>query len=166
VSDGARDPADPAETGASRSVEGIVSTILFALLILVILLQVAGRTPLAPSVVWTEEAARWVWVWMALVGLAEVERTDGQLRMTFLIDLLPARTRTALWIVFDLVWLAAAAQLALVAWSTVGRTMRNQAVTLPTTDAVLYAAFLVGIVLAGLRVALRLRARLTNAAPA
>ena len=65
------------------------SILLFA----VLMIQIFGRTPMFRGPVWTEEAARWIWVWMAFIAIAAVERNDAQLRMGFLADALPARAR-------------------------------------------------------------------------
>ncbi len=140
--------------------EGIAASIFFIVLLCVILLQVAGRMNLFDPIVWTEELARWVWVWLGLLGLAEVERTNTHLRMEFLVNLFGPRVRNMIFILFDLVWLIAMGQLCWVAWRTVARTWRNESVTLMVNDWVLYLSFLVASVFIMLRVALRLRERI------
>lgn len=87
------------------SPEGIAASILFIVLIVVLMIQILGRTPLFTGPVWTEEAARWLWVWMALIAIPEVERTDSQLRMGFLVEQLQRRARIAVLTLIDLVYL-------------------------------------------------------------
>ncbi|TYB87926.1 TRAP transporter small permease [Oceaniovalibus sp. ACAM 378] len=141
------------------SIEGTVASVIFIVLIGVVLIQVFGRTPLFRGPVWTEEAARWLWVWMAFIGIAEVERQDGQLRMAFLADLLPEGSRRVLYTVIDLVYLGIMAHLAWIGYKTVLRTWDNVTVTLPTTDALLYASGFVAALLILHRIVRRLIGR-------
>lgn len=138
------------------SVEGIVASALFIVLIGTVMIQVFGRTPLFRGPVWTEEAARWLWVWMALLGIAEVERQNGQLKMAFLADLLPGGARRALYTLIDLVYLGIVGHLIWIGYKTVLRTADNATVTLPTTDAVLYASGPIAAILISLRIVRRL----------
>ncbi len=141
------------------SIEGIVASVFFIVLIGVVLVQVFGRTPLFRGPVWTEEAARWLWVWMAFIGIAEVERQDGQLKMAFLAELLPEGARRALYTAIDLVFLGIMCHLAWISYKTVLRTWDNVTVTLPTTDALLYASGLVASILIIHRIVRRLIGR-------
>jgi len=141
------------------STEGIVASILFIILIGVVLLQVFGRTPIFRGLVWTEEAARWIWVWMAFIGIAEVERQNGQLKMAFLAEMLPEGARRVLYTIIDLVFLGIVGHLCWIGYNTVLRTWNNITVTLPTTDALLYASALAGFVLIFHRIVRRLTGR-------
>lgn len=146
--------------GKSRySLEGIVASLLFIALIIVMLVQIFGRTPLFVGPVWTEELARWLWVWMAFIAIGEVERQDAQLRMGFLADALPAGARRVLFTVIDLVYLGIMGHLCVIGYRTVLRTWNNESVTLPVSDAVLYASALVASVLILYRIAQRLASR-------
>lgn len=137
------------------SAEGCIATVLFVVLIGVIMLQVTGRIGPINAPVWTEELARWLWVWMALLAVGEVERGNGQLRMEMLASLLPGGVRTALYRLIDLLFLGVTAHLLWIAWSTVQRTRASSAVTLPVSDAWLYAAFCFAAALILIRVSLR-----------
>ncbi|TNF17938.1 MAG: TRAP transporter small permease [Rhodobacteraceae bacterium] len=141
------------------SIEGIVASVLFIALIGVVLIQIFGRTPVFRGPVWTEEAARWLWVWMAFIAIAEVERQDGQLKMAFLAEMLPEKARLVLYTLIDLVFLGLVGHLIWISYKTVVRTSSNISVTLPTTDAVLYASALVGFVLIIHRILRRLLGR-------
>lgn len=128
------------------SPEGTVAAMLFLVLIGIVAVQILGRTPLMQGPVWTEEAARWVWVWMAFLGIAEVERQNRHLRMGFLGAMLPRRIRAIVFTGVDLAYLGVMAQLCWVGWQTVGRTLDTSAVTLPLPTAALYgSAFLSSI---------------------
>lgn len=147
------------------SPEGVLSSVFFAVLIAVILMQVFGRSNWVPSLVWTEELARWVWVWLAVIGIAEVERTNTHLRMAFLLDMMSRGLRRAVSLVFDAVTFLAVCQLLWVSYKTVMRTLNNRSVTLIFTDAFLYGSFLLASVLILIRIALRIRRRLAGDDP-
>lgn len=142
------------------SLEGSLAAILFLFLFAVILIQVFGRTPLFVGPIWTEEAARWLWVWMAFLGIAEVERQDAQLRMGFLAEALPRALRRALFTLIDVAYLAIMGNLCWIGYKTILRTWHNESVTLPTTDAVLYASAFVASILILHRIVRRLQAHL------
>lgn len=141
------------------SLEGTLASILFIVLFIIVLVQVFGRTPLFTGPVWTEELARWLWVWMAFIAIGEVERQDSQLRMGFVADALPAGARRVLFTVIDLVYLGIMGHLCLIGYRTVRRTWNNESVTLPVSDALLYASALVASVFILIRILLRLRGR-------
>lgn len=138
------------------SPEGIAATLIFCGLIVVLLIQILGRTPLFTGPVWTEELARWLWVWMAFIGIGEVERTNSQLRMDMFGTLLGARGRKILFTLIDLVYLGIVLNLVWIGYFTVTRTWRNESVTLPMPDGAMYLAALIGLVLVVWRVAARL----------
>ena len=142
------------------SPESIVASILFIALFFVVLIQVFGRTPLFIGPIWTEELARWLWIWMAFIGIAEVERTDGQLRMSFLVDALPAKIRMWIFTIIDLVYLGLLVNLSYIGWRTVLRTMRSESPFLPVPDSFMYASAFVAMLLVLHRVARRFYARL------
>lgn len=132
--------------------EATIASILFIFLFGVILLQILGRTAIVKGPVWTEELARWIWVWMALIGIGTVERDRAHLRMGFLIELLPNGVQRTIGVLVDLLYLGLAGHLILIAWKAVERTWNNASVTLPITDGVLYASALVAMVLIVFRI--------------
>lgn len=144
------------------SIEGIAATVLFFGLIFVVLLQVFGRFGLFPSQVWTEELARWIWVWMAFIATGEAERRNVQLRMGILVEALLGRFRFALFTLIDLVYLAVTIHLFWIGYKTVMRTWSNESVTLIFSDAVLYASYPVAALFVIWRVANRIRWQIAN----
>lgn len=143
-----------------QSPESIAAGILFIALFVVVMIQVLGRTPLFVGPVWTEELARWIWVWMAFIAIGEVERADGQLRMGFVADALPETLRTALFTLIDLAYFGVMSHMLLISWRTIRRTMNSESVTLPWPDALLYASVFVASLLILHRVARRIVSRL------
>jgi TRAP-type transport system small permease protein len=138
------------------SPEGIAAALIFIVLIAVLLVQVLGRTPLLRGPVWTEELARWLWVWMAFIGIGEAERTNSQLRMDLLAGFLGGKARLWLFMAIDVAYLAIVSHLVWIGWNTVIRTWSNASVTLPVPDGMLYLAALVGLLLVLLRIVLRI----------
>ncbi|MCO6381116.1 MAG: TRAP transporter small permease [Vannielia sp.] len=141
---------------ARYSPEGVFSTLIFCGLIVVILIQILGRTPLFTGPVWTEELARWLWVWMVFIGIGEAERTNAQLRMDLLGGLLKERGRMILFTAIDLVYFGVACHLVWIGWKTVERTWRNASVTLPAPDGAMYLAAFLGMILVVWRIGARL----------
>ncbi|WP_240661708.1 TRAP transporter small permease [Nioella ostreopsis] len=138
------------------SLEGILASILFIVLIGIVMIQVLGRTPLFRGPVWTEEAARWIWVWMALIGIGEVERQDKHLRMGFLAEMLPSMVRRIIFTILDLVYLGVAAKLCWIGWQTVGRTWNASSVTLPVSNGMLYLSAFLALLLVAHRILRRI----------
>lgn len=148
-------------TGCRYSVEGVVASVLFLVLIGVVLLQVFGRLGLFAGPVWTEELARWIWVWMAFLAVGEAERTNNQLRMSFFSEFLPARMRKILFTGVDIIYLGVTCHLCWIGYKTVKRTWYNESVTLPVPDAFLYFSYVV----ASLFIIWRIVNRLTRGLP-
>lgn len=138
------------------SLEGSLSVLLFLVLIGIIVVQILGRTPLIRGPVWTEEAARWVWVWMAFLGIAEVERRNAHLRMGFIGAALPDMIRRIVFTIVDLVYLGVMVQLCLIGWRTINRTLGASSVTLPFPNALLYASAFVACLLVAHRIVRRI----------
>lgn len=160
MSDGVAEVGPP---GGGYSPEGIASASLLAVLMVLMLFQIASRLGVMPGQVWTEELLRWIWVWLALLGVSEAERTHQHLRM----EMLPARwSRPVRRWFFRLVDAGTGVLALYMAWlgfKGVLRTWNDESVTLFMTDAVLYAALPVGALLWALRLFLRLAGR--GAAP-
>lgn len=144
------------------SFEGVVASILFLVLISVVLLQVFGRVGIFTGPVWTEELARWIWVWMAFIAIGEVERTDSQLRMSIFSDLLPGDLKKYIYIFVDTVYLGITCHLCWIGFKTVKRTWYNESVTLPLSDAFLYASYFVASVFIIWRIVNRLRVKVNQ----
>ena len=138
------------------SFEACIAAVLFIALFFVVLLQIFGRTSLITGPIWTEELARWLWVWMALIGIGAVERQGAHLRMGFLMEILPRRIQRGFALVTDVVYLAIAGHLVWIAYKTIIRTANNESVSLPTTDAVLYASVFFALILIVHRIVRRL----------
>lgn len=127
--------------------EGWVAAALLMVLIAVIALQIVGRLGVLPGQVWTEELTRWLWVWAALIGCAATQAHQQHVRMDLLSNHLPLKARRISERLHQLLALLVIGYLAWQGWRGVLRTWHNESVTLPVTDAVLYAALPVAMVL-------------------
>ena len=137
------------------STEGV----FLALMMLLILFQIASRLGFLPGQVWTEELIRWIWVWLALLAVGEAERTQQHLRMEMLPALWSAAVRRGVYRLIDVATGVLALYMAWLGFKGVLRTWNDESVTLFMSDAVLYAALPVGAVLWALRLFLRVAGR-------
>ncbi|WP_275565976.1 TRAP transporter small permease [Psychromarinibacter sediminicola] len=127
--------------------------LLLALVFLSIALQIITRFVLRDPLFWTEEAARYLYVWMVAIGSADVVRSRSHITMDVFYMLLPVRLRLALQLVFHV---AIFGCLAVLAWYGTLGTMRAHSVmsvALRVPESLLYGALPVGAVLMALRVA-------------
>lgn len=138
------------------SFEGVVAAVLMGCLLLTVAFQVIGRLAGGFGPVWTEELSRWIWIWIAFIGTAEVERQRGSLRMEIVLNALPAKLSKGLDLVIDLAFAAILVHLIQIGITAVERTMTHSAVALPVTTAFLYAAFPIGGTLIFIRLLIRI----------
>jgi TRAP-type C4-dicarboxylate transport system permease small subunit len=141
------EPQEPPDDGSTLGLgnpplywEGWIAAALLMVLTVVIVLQIVGRLGVLPGQVWTEELTRWLWVWAALIGCAATQAHHQHLRMDVLNNHLSPAARRVSEILQQLLGLAVVCYLAWQGWRGVLRTWHNESVTLPVTDAVLYAA--------------------------
>ncbi len=141
------------------SPEGIAASVALIAMVATVSLQVVGRAGLAHPPIWTEELSRWLFVWMILLGLPEVERKQAHLQVDLVPGMLPLKLRMIVFMIIDAVLVLVMGQLIWVGYKTVMRTLHAAAVTMPTSDAVLYAAFPVAGILVVIRVLQRMAER-------
>ena len=137
---------------------------LFGVAILVVTAQVLWRYALNDSLVWTEEASRYLFVWMTLLGAALAVKEGTHIRVTALVDNLPVRVKRRLR-VLELILMAAFLGFLVVVgfqWVALNADTPTPALRLPMNYA-LYAslpvASLIGIYFALRRLGDELRGR-------
>lgn len=144
------------------------SSVALFLILIVLLLQVFtrlfSRFGLLTPPIWTEEFARWVYVWMIALSLGELERKDENLRVLLLYEKLPPKLRNGLDWLFDGTLIFFLIRLILIAINEVQRNINSTATILPFNLALLYGSFLIGFLFTLLRVIQRIvkRIRLSN----
>jgi TRAP-type C4-dicarboxylate transport system permease small subunit len=136
--------------------EGWVASILMIALCGVIFLQILGRFGFFPGRVWTEELTRWLWVWLALLGCAATEAHGQHLRMEILTSFWSSKAQFISEKLQQVVALATVLFLTWLGYKGVLRTWYNESVTLPVSDAVLYAALPIAMLLWAHRIIRRL----------
>lgn len=86
----------------------ILLAVMLAVLVASLGWQVFGRYVLDRAPAWSEELARFLMVWITMLGAAAVMRDRGHIAVTALPDVLPPTARRVLGVVSDLVvlWVA------------------------------------------------------------
>lgn len=99
--------AEAAGAGIERALDLLLAAML-AVLVGSLAWQVFGRYVLGRAPSWSEELARFLMVWVTMLGAAAVIRRDGHIAVTALADALGRRARTLFGIASDLVvlWVA------------------------------------------------------------
>jgi TRAP-type transport system small permease protein len=138
-------PEGESDPGFTQNFEGQVSAALLCALCLIIFLQILGRFGVFPGQVWTEELTRWMWVWMVLIGCAAAEAHRQHLRMEIFTSFFPRNVQSAMNRLQDLLAAVVALYLCWQGYKGVLRTWSNESVTLPVSDAFLYAALPMGM---------------------
>jgi TRAP-type C4-dicarboxylate transport system permease small subunit len=122
----------------------IAATVVLLALLATVVLGVVSRL-LNDPLIWSDELARYLMVWLALLGWTMASRRRSHIRITFILDRLPNWGRRMIEILIQ----AAVAVFGLVlvrdGLTLVGRNLDIESVSLPVPSAVIY----VPIVLAG-----------------
>ena len=131
---------------ADRSLEAAAVILMLAMLSVV----VAGVVfrALGSPLVWTDELAQYLLVWLGLIGWMIASRRRNHIRITVFLDKLPDTLRRAVEVAIHLAIVGFATVLI---WQSHGLIQRNidiEAVTLPFPSALLYVLLpLLGLVL-------------------
>lgn len=129
--------------GARRYVEkamDILSIVLFLALFAVVLVQIFFRYVLSSPLVWSEELSRIMYIWACLIGWTLAARHGSHIRVGFFLEKFPAPVRKALDILFALCGLFFMGLLTWLGMRMMGRVYYVSAVTVPISNALIYAA--------------------------
>ncbi|MFC0853385.1 TRAP transporter small permease [Halalkalibacter oceani] len=83
-----------------------ITFILFALLVVVVLLQVIFRYILQVSLHWSEETARYTFITFVYFSAIVAVKRNKHLRTEGLVQILPAKAKKTINILADIIWLA------------------------------------------------------------
>ena len=108
------------------------------------------------NVQWTGEAAKWLWVWLVALGIAEAERNEGNLKVDFLLKKLKPPLQSVLSIILDALYLGMVIFLFVQSFEELQRSRNSLPVTLPWPNLFLYLSFTVGLFFLALRLLLRI----------
>jgi TRAP-type C4-dicarboxylate transport system permease small subunit len=121
---------------ADRATEFVAVMVALALPSVVVL-GISSRLMNAP-LIWTDELARYLMVWLALLGWMIASRRGAHIRITFLIDLLPRGLRVATEVLIQLALVLFGAVLAWHSFELIDRSWDVEAVSIPIPSAVIY----------------------------
>lgn len=131
--------------GTSNLFENL-SMVFLAGILLMVVLQVFFRYILRITVPWTEEAARYLGIWMVFMGATAAIAQEAHIRITFLLERFPEKTRqlfelliSSVMFLFNLIVLFGSFQLVKLNWG-------QKAVTFPISVSSLYLALAVSSV--------------------
>lgn len=139
---------------------------LLASIFVIMLLQVAFRYLLNQPLTWTEELARYLYIWACYLGAAVALRRGHHIVIGLVHDRLPAAVATAVTVGTQLLALAFLAGLAVQGARLAAATHTVLAITLPIPWSAIYAAAPVAAILMLLQTLEGLRASLTRGAVA
>lgn len=122
-----------------------ITGVLFLLTLLVMFVQVTARYALSMAVPWTDEASRFSFIAMVFIGAALCQRSGEQVRISILLDVLPARLRRALEALSDVLTALIGCALIVGAIKNAVSTATVQAATLPMSFAWLYVMQAIGV---------------------
>ncbi|MDT0167402.1 TRAP transporter small permease [Actinotalea sp. AC32] len=113
--------------------------VLFALLVATVVWQVFSRQVLSDPSTWSEEAARYLFVWLGFFGTALVFSERGHIAVDFLVRKTPSAVQRAVGVLVQLVIIAFAA-IALVwgGWRASQGAWDTNLTALPTQIGVMY----------------------------
>lgn len=131
---------------AWRVVETLTA-ICFVVTLLVMFVQVTSRYALGIAVPWTEEASRFSFIVAIFLGAALCQKNHLQIRITVLLDVLPARARRTLEAISDVLTILIAAALIVGAVEMAISSWNVSAATLPMSFGWLYVLQCIGLVL-------------------
>ena len=86
-------------SAVDRAVE-IVAGVLFVLMCALVLAQIVARK-LGDPLVWSEELARYIFIWVAFLGLVIAARRGSHISIRLIYDRLGTRARSTLGIVIE-----------------------------------------------------------------
>lgn len=110
-------------------------------MVLTVVLQILSRNLGLSSMSWTEEAARWFWVWAVCCSQIYLEKNEKHLMVNFIVNRLPGKLRLLLQSLFDFVWLVALLFFLYFGWKLTFNTVNHAAVSLPLSQALLYVSY-------------------------
>jgi TRAP-type C4-dicarboxylate transport system permease small subunit len=113
-----------------RILEHFLALILFVMFVITFF-QVFARTVLQISSVWSEELARFTYVWMVFLGAALLIKDDGLIRVTVLMDRLGKRAAALLRLITHL---ATIPFIGVLTWGAWTNTRLNWNTFAPTID--------------------------------
>lgn len=139
--------------GLTRALDILLAAML-AVLVAALVWQVVGRYVFSRAPAWSEELARFLMVWITMLGAGVALRARAHIEVTALPDALPPGPRAVVLALRDLVVLAIAFVIAVYGLDLATLLARQQSPAFEVSMALPYAALPAGAVLIALMVVL------------
>lgn len=133
--------------------EEAFSATLMALMSVLICTQIFMRYVMGASLSWSEELARYLFIWMTYVGVSYAVRRDAHIRVTMATDLLPAVYQIYVRILTHLIFGAFALFVMYQGWNMVEKIFRfgQKSASMGIPMGFVYLAPFVGFTLVAIR---------------
>jgi TRAP-type C4-dicarboxylate transport system permease small subunit len=118
----------------------IASVALLAAIFAIMILQIGFRYLLNAPLVWTEEAARYLYIWACYLGAAVALRRGNHIVIALVLDRLPRRLGNAVALGTQALALLFLGAVVVLGADLVARTHTVEAITLPIPWSAIYAA--------------------------
>jgi TRAP-type C4-dicarboxylate transport system permease small subunit len=131
---------------------------LFAVIFVIMVLQVTCRYVLGSPLVWSEELARYLYIWVCYLGAPVALRRGNHIAITLLVDQLPARAARVIAVTWHVAALVFLLELALQGAILAVRSHTLIAITIPIPWSFIYVAVPISAILMMLQTTENLRA--------
>ncbi len=85
-----------------RNFEEIIGGSLFIVMLVVLVIQIFSRQVLDNPITWSEQLARFLFVYVAYLAVASEIKNDGHVRIEYFYDKFPKKVRTVIYYTFQL----------------------------------------------------------------
>ena len=144
--------------------EKMVSVVLLSSMTFVLAVQVFMRYVMNNSLSWSEELARYMFVWLIYISISYGAQSIKHIKIDAAMALFPAKWRRWVLIIGDVLFLGFCLFICWTAWGIIGRQLKleqnSPAMQMPMW--ILYAAPMVGFGLTAIREAQTIYRRLTD----
>lgn len=103
----------------NSKLEDFLSLVLYGYIVAVIFAEVAMRYLLGESLIWAEETARYVFIWLTYISMAAVARERGHLAFTMIRDALPRLGQLLILLFSDVLLVVLSTVVVFYAWRSV-----------------------------------------------
>lgn len=87
--------------GFNKAIE-VVSVVILVLVTIVVIYSVLLRYAFKSPLAWSEEVARYMFIWMVFLGMSVAERTGDHFRIEVFIEMVPAKIRIFIEIILNI----------------------------------------------------------------
>lgn len=148
----------------NEHLEEALVVLLLAVMTALVCMQVIMRYVFSASLTWSDEAARYAFIWMTYIGVAYGVKKSAHVSVTVAIDMMPAKAAALLRIVSLLLIGVFAAIVVIEGWALVQKLLRfgQKSASLGIPMAWVYMAPVVGFALAAFRLVQAVWAEIRN----